>query len=413
MRVPTPLSSDLWPVVPAKFLFERARRLPRDRDGVVTAFRDGEVTLRSNRRTEGFTNAVQEHGYQGVRRGDLVIHSMDGFAGAIGVSDSDGKASPVVHCYTPVKGVDSRFYAYFLRNLAQCDFITSLAKGIRERSTAFDGESFRSLLLPAPSPNEQRAIADFLDAETARINALITKKRRLVELVLARMRGRVREVTRRGHVRSSRQRDSGLPWVGTIPLHWRVVPLRSMLEIRRNPVGLKHKEVVLLSLTRGGVIVRDVSENYGKFPASFDTYQRVSPGEIVFCLFDIPETPRTVGLARHEGMVTGAYSVFRVNGASAPFLTYLYEGFDDEKSLSFWYTGLRNVIRPDVFLGMKCPLPPRVEQDEIVEVLDEERTLVVSLVSRLQKQTALLQEHRAALIAAAVTGELDVPGVAA
>ncbi len=101
-----------WPSRAARWLFKRQNRPPRESDSIVTAFRDGEVTLRENRRVEGFTNAIAEHGYQGVRAGDLVIHSMDGFAGAIGISDSHGKASPVVHCYQPSEDVDPRFYAY-------------------------------------------------------------------------------------------------------------------------------------------------------------------------------------------------------------------------------------------------------------------------------------------------------------
>ena len=74
MRVRCPLVDMApWPEQPVKSLFVRERRAPRDEDGVVTAFRDGEVTLRTNRRTEGFTNAIAEHGYQGIRRGDLVV----------------------------------------------------------------------------------------------------------------------------------------------------------------------------------------------------------------------------------------------------------------------------------------------------------------------------------------------------
>ena len=89
---------DEWGTVKAKWLFKKMERPVRLEDDVVTAFRDGEVTLRKNRRTEGFTNALKEHGYQGIRKGDLVIHAMDAFAGAIGVSDSDGKSTPSVFC---------------------------------------------------------------------------------------------------------------------------------------------------------------------------------------------------------------------------------------------------------------------------------------------------------------------------
>src|SRR5688572_20250526 len=86
---------DHWVFNKAKYIFNKMERPPREEDGVVTAFRDGMVTLRTNRRTEGFTLALKEIGYQGIRKGDLVIHEMDAFAGAIGVSDSDGKSTPV------------------------------------------------------------------------------------------------------------------------------------------------------------------------------------------------------------------------------------------------------------------------------------------------------------------------------
>ena len=75
-----------WDVQRAKWLFKRMDRAVRPDDDIVTCFRDGEVTLRNNRRTEGFTTALKEIGYQGIRKGDLVIHAMDAFAGAIGVS---------------------------------------------------------------------------------------------------------------------------------------------------------------------------------------------------------------------------------------------------------------------------------------------------------------------------------------
>ena len=79
-----------WKIERAKWLFQKMDRPVRESDEVVTCFRDGTVTLRKNRRMTGFTESLKEIGYQGIRRGDLVIHAMDAFAGAIGVADSDG-----------------------------------------------------------------------------------------------------------------------------------------------------------------------------------------------------------------------------------------------------------------------------------------------------------------------------------
>ncbi|MFD2448271.1 restriction endonuclease subunit S [Vogesella fluminis] len=167
-----------WGTQRAKWLFNRMERPVRPEDDVVTAFRDGQVTLRTNRRTEGFTNAIQEHGYQGIRKGDLVIHAMDAFAGAIGVSDSDGKSTPVYAACVP-RGeypVNSYYYAYLLRYMAHSGYIESLSKGIRERSTDFRFAEFRELPLPIPDKDEQDRIVTFLDQKTAEIDAAIAKK---------------------------------------------------------------------------------------------------------------------------------------------------------------------------------------------------------------------------------------------
>ena len=132
-----------WGIRRAKFLFREEKRPTRNNDEIITCFRDGQVTLRKNRRTEGFTNSLKEIGYKGIRKGDLVIHNMDAFAGSIGVSDSDGKGTPVYSICTPISNeISPYYYCYFLRYLAKCDFIKSLSKGIRERSTDFRFNDF-------------------------------------------------------------------------------------------------------------------------------------------------------------------------------------------------------------------------------------------------------------------------------
>lgn len=172
-----------WDVQRSKFIFKKMERKVNEEDQIVTCFRDGQVTLRANRRTEGFTNALKEHGYQGIRKGDLVIHAMDAFAGAIGISDSDGKATPVYSVCLPhnKQKIDVYFYAYYLRNLALSGFISSLAKGIRERSTDFRYADFAELLLPIPPYLEQQKIADYLDKQTSKIDQVIALKTAHIE----------------------------------------------------------------------------------------------------------------------------------------------------------------------------------------------------------------------------------------
>jgi len=171
-----------WELKRGKFLFAKVDRPVRIQDDIVTCFRDGQVTLRSNRRTEGFTNALKEHGYQGIRKGDLVIHAMDAFAGAIGVSDSDGKATPVYSvCIPRVENtVDPHFFAQLMRQIALSGLLVSLAKGIRERSTDFRYGDFASLLLIVPPLLEQKKITAHIQTVSEEIENIIEIKLRQI-----------------------------------------------------------------------------------------------------------------------------------------------------------------------------------------------------------------------------------------
>lgn len=137
-----------WKICRAKCLFNKVERDVSPEDEVVTCFRDGTVTLRKNRRLRGFTESIKEIGYQGVRKGDLVIHAMDASAGAIGVSDSDGKCTPVYVICQSRGNFSTYYYAYILREMARTKFILSLARGIRERSTDFRFETFAKQYIP-------------------------------------------------------------------------------------------------------------------------------------------------------------------------------------------------------------------------------------------------------------------------
>ena len=172
-----------WQIIKAKYLFKEEKRSVQPEDEIVTCFRDGQVTLRKNRRLDGFTNSMKEIGYQGVRKGDLVIHNMDAFAGAIGVSDSDGKATPVYSCCTPLNdNINQYYYCYLLRFLARNGFILSLAKGIRERSTDFRFNDFKELYLPVPQIDEQNRIVSYIDKYMAQIDEAIVQQQKMIDL---------------------------------------------------------------------------------------------------------------------------------------------------------------------------------------------------------------------------------------
>ena len=169
-----------WDVMRAKNLFQKEQRPVQEGDEIVTCFRDGEVTLRKNRRTSGFTEATDYSHYQHICKGDLVIHQMDAFAGSSGVSDSDGMGTPVLSVCTPKNdGIDNYYYAHILRLMGKNGFILSLYRGIRERSSDFRFDTFVKQWLPVPPLSEQHAIVSYIIERTAKIDSLIEKQANL------------------------------------------------------------------------------------------------------------------------------------------------------------------------------------------------------------------------------------------
>ena len=168
-----------WEVVKGKYILNLLKRLVRDTDEVITCFRDGEVTLRSNRREDGFTFSDKEIGYQGINAGDLVVHGMDGFAGAIGISDSRGKGSPVLNVIDSSE--NKKYLMYYLRIMAYSDVFIALATGIRVRSVDLRWNKLANLFYPLPRNNEQNDIVEYLDKKTKLIDDSISIKKKQLE----------------------------------------------------------------------------------------------------------------------------------------------------------------------------------------------------------------------------------------
>ena len=168
-----------WDIIRGKYLLKYLQKPVKEDDGVITCFRDGEVTLRSNRREDGFTMSDKEIGYQGIDAGDLVVHGMDGFAGAIGISDSRGKASPVLNVMDTKQ--NKRYIMYYLRSMAYSDVFVALATGIRVRSCDLRWNKLADLPYPVPSIEEQTAIVEYIDTTLEKTDVVISKKKAQLE----------------------------------------------------------------------------------------------------------------------------------------------------------------------------------------------------------------------------------------
>lgn len=387
-----------WGVKRLKYLFNLMKRAITDEDEIVTCFRDGQVTLRRNRREDGFTNALKEIGYQGVRSGDLVIHAMDAFAGAVGVSDSDGKCSPVYSiCEPRDSGVSSNYYGLLLRHMALAGFITSLAKGIRERSTDFRWSDASEIFFPVPSAAEQKHIIRFLDHEVGKIDALIAEQEKLITLLKEKRQAVISHAVTKGLNPDAPMKDSGAEWLGQVPKHWDVARMR-----------------FLCSITTGSRDTQDAREE-GDYPffVRSDTIERIDTysfdGEGVFTSGD------GAGVGKIFHHFTGKCEIHQ--------RVYLFHKFK-RISGSFFYNYLRTNLEPVVLSqsakstvdSLRMPMlqnfwmtcPPEDEQEDICNFINKVELETADLLNESEKAVSLLKERRSALISAAVTGKIDV-----
>lgn len=413
----TPLHRSDWTTARLKFYLQRHARPTKEDEGVVTAFRDGVVTLRSNRREDGFTFADKEIGYQGVEPGDLVIHAMDGFAGAIGVSDSRGKCSPVYSIVTPRQddSANTRFWAYYLRNLATTGFIQSLAKGIRERSTDFRWNDASNLLVNFPPPETQRAIADFLDRETARIDQLIQKKQRLAQLLEERRKAEISHAVTGGFENHLPRGETGNSYYRKLPQGWKPAAIKRIALILygiAEPPLYREEGTPLIRATnvksgyieRRGLVLIDPSDIPG------DRAVRLRQGDIIVVRSGALTGDSAIITQDFAGSIAGFDMVVRSFKVNPYFLQYclLSKDLKDDQIELLRQRAAQLHLNAKELGSCFIPLPPPEVQDKIVALLDRQKPKFRGFADKTTTSIDRLREFRSALITAAVTGQIDV-----
>ena len=347
-----------------------------------------------------------------VSAGDLVLNKLKAHLGVFAISKHDGLVSPDYAVYHAKDNVSVEYLNYVFHT-PPCisEFrrrITGVAVGFNRLYTS---DLFK-VVVPFPPLPEQRLIAGFLDGVGARIDGLKAKMANEIERLEAYKRSFIAEaVAGRFTGKAKRKtKPSGIPWLGNVPEEWEVVRNKAFMRLTNEKVGDRKNDFPLLSLSKQGVIIRDVSEGKGKFPKDFDTYLVVRPGNLVFCLFDVAETPRTVGLVKNVGMLTGAYTNFEIDTSLVlpEYGYYYYIAVDDFKRLEPYYTGLRKIVKTETFMGLKFPVPPLVEQREIAAMIDRRIAAIDAVIAKRKAERERLDALKKSIICEAVTGRKEI-----
>lgn len=260
-----------------------------------------------------------------------------------------------------------------------------------------------------PRIEDAELLSDFLDRSTTRIDGLIAKKIRFIELLEEKRRALVAHVASKGLDEAAPMKESGLNGNLYIPAHWAVVDFWSVAsEVSR--AGVPHEGLLSVYLDRGVIPYSEGGGLVHKPSESLEDYQLVMPGN--FVMNNQQAWRGSVGISKHRGIVSPAYLVFSLSPALDPdFANYQFrdKSFVDQMMLCSQGVGdIQRNIKWPLLRKAKVLIPPIREQQAIVAYLDRATSRINALISKTERSIELLREHRTALITAAVTGKIDL-----
>lgn len=203
-------------------------------------------------------------------------------------------------------------------------------------------------------------------------------------------------------------KDSGVEWLGMVPDGWIVKPLFSVAR-ERNESNRGMKEINLLSLSYGTIANKDIDSNEGLLPDSFETYQIIHEGDIVFRLTDLQNDKRSLrtAIVEEKGIITSAYVAVCPQGIDSKFLNYLLRSYDTQKVFYSMGGGLRQSMKFSDIKRLPILIPEHKQQERIIFYIDRETAKLETLIAKQEKLIELLQEKRQGIISHAVTKGLD------
>lgn len=355
-------------------------------------------------------------GYTYFRDDDIVVAKITPcFENGKGTQAKDlvngiGFGTTELHVMRPKPNVNPRFLFYLsishtFRKLGEGEMYGA---GGQKRVP----EDFvRNFVHPIPPIEEQSAIVNFLDQETAKVDALITKQQQLIETLQEKRKTLILYVVTKGLNPHAPLKDSGIEWIGRVPTHWPVMRNKVVFREVDERSILGDEELLTVSHITG--VTPRSEKNVNMFLAeSLVGYKKCKRSDLI--INTMWAWMGALGLSQYEGVISPSYNVYRLRSKSMvnpKYLDFLYRTPAhiveiNRYSKGVWESRMR--LYPDAFFTMQIALPPREEQDAIVDYLGKQLKLMDALEEKCQKAIELLQERRTSLISAAVTGKIDV-----
>lgn len=304
--------------------------------------------------------------------------------------------------------ISSQFITYLLKAYDGCKAFHNMGGGVRK---ILNFSELKKQYIVYPTLVEQQRIADFLDTKCAEIDALTADIQTQIDTLEQYKRSVITETVTKGLNPNVEMKDSGIEWVGEVPVHWPVHPVYSYYGERKNKNRLG-KEDNLLSLSYGRVIRKDINTNDGLLPESFNTYNIVEAGDIIIRPTDLQNDKRSLrtGLVKEHGIITSAYiDLCPLKQVDSRYFHFLLHAYDVMKVFYNMGNGVRQGLNYSEFSRLMVFEPPYEEQVAMADYLETKVTEVDAIIEQKKEQMAVLDAYKRSLIFEYVTGKKEVP----
>ncbi len=343
-------------------------------------------------------NGILEKGLKVLPKGTL-LYSIFASLGKVAIADTKLTTNQAILGLVPNKNITNEFLYWLLVSLEK--YVHFVASSNTQDN--LNMEKVANFPIPLLSKNEQTAIANFLDRETAKIDTLIAKQERLIELLQEKRQALISHTVTKGLDPNVRMKDSGIEWLGEVPEHWEVKKLKFNLRLRTEKSKIEKHKIIALE---------NIESKTGKYIPTESIYQ----GEGIACYCnDVLFGKLRPYLAK----------VYRCNENAIAFGDLLtYQPLTNYKSSYAFYMLISETFikivnsstygakmpraGADFINEMPLPTPPIDEQQQIADYLDTQTAKIDTLIKKAHQAIKLLKERREALISAAVTGKIDV-----
>lgn len=347
--------------------------------------------------------------YQGVCKGDLLIHGMDTWHGAIAISNFDGMCTPVVHVCDSKQ--NKTYIALYLQFMAISKVFKLISNGVRQNTSDFRSwDKVGAIPIMVPPLHEQQAIVDYLKDKTLKIEQYVFARERERELLDSLKQSEIANVVTRGLNPNVKMKDSGIPWIGEIPEHWEVKKMRSIFRLAHEKT--EEERTDLLSLSQyTGIRYKSQCDKTGMFEAESTVgYNIVHKGQFVMNI--MLAWNGSYAVSDLDGIISPSYCIFDFKeDCDKRYFNYLlrtemYQGEFKANSKGLIDSRLR--LYPDYFFPIGVIVPPIEEQNAISDYIDSKLQKIDQYMSDLQREIDYLKEFKQRLISDAVTGQLCV-----